>query len=1346
MVLCWIALKKTCNLHTRQEQRLRQTLTDVSTEPLPNTSKSLSQEKSTDSDCLKPPSSSCNMPECVSHCLKDSDFRVPGCSGSSVPLLPHLSRDLISPTYKCFSEIYTKHESCLSFSLIQDSTKPQPSGAKASVMKGLMESSITDLLSSQSFSSQHCQATFQLQPLSPQSDSLESDTATAPVSDLYIFESETQDFILSPNVSPHKIKCPEYQPLSQTGEKEAGDSDTHVVMCDSAQYHLGSTQERTMMDDESDIQDTSLRPPAVVTCEVGLMLVNDATQAESTGLSPQPWRSDSPTEVWQDACQYLAGDDAKDRDVLVKTVHSVIQGGLSATSDLSFLPGETQVSGSNPEVNDWIGWSSDEARGPPVERWPSVDSWASALSDWTGIITAPPEDITAAFAEIGAEIDALTQTLADVNTLAEPEVHSQEPVVKTQAQPSMIFQDHPLEAQNIPASSGLSGQSCLSLCFEAAAPEFQGKERSKSVDSLCDSTPTTQGDKEPEETHSSQAESSLCSTHQHSPMGSSDTTVTSADRHSVDVTAVTLFPGSASSGNLDISHFDGYVESLDTDIFITNDGDPIILNIIEDTDLEGQNAPAEPFGDGFYEVTGGHRDSQQGFVAEQETQRSRGPAEVDVGGNESSPDFHLLTKDTLKNIHVPGEDTQPALPINVSADTSPDLDGACQVEPQSGGPKFITPIAPLSIGLSPVCQTSSSLEGDQTCAKRSLNDNSGLRCDHVQPCVLWPSSDGITDKASLEGDEELIHKEENIIESSPEEQYKHNANINNCFTNRKTIIEEIHDLSRELSNLVVVPADHFIISEEKRVAYITLDLNDPFVSRATKPTTADIQSEKPELNQETNEKMPHKTHKNTSESKTRSKKDKVGGHHHGAQLSKKQECPHVSAQQQTCYKQEAHPYTAENLKSENIQAGLEGREAKSVIDGEVATEKTPSKPHVKKKKKHGQSTTAVRSVPPVEVESGAKPSGAKGRIDMFEAKLGAKPGKAEKDSNQTDEKKSQQPEDKAATGQQPPEHTDHKGSQPKNGTSPLNDDAIKRRRLSGDKFGKIVSVLESKLPKADVPVKAKGEEPKLEAGANRKKAYSEVVKQKIPPKEELKVLQPIQAVSVSGDPQSLCLWCQFGAVLSDCTVTWSREGRVLAEIKRSAGDESRVSLTVSNASHKDLGKYQCQLTSLHGSVTLDYLLTYEVLSEIVIPPSPKNISSALVQVGNEEEDVHCSRLMFKDDFLSDKCFGENHPVSIITEKAHFGEGMHRRAFRTKLQAGQIPLLVPGHSCVLKVHNSISYGTKNNDELVQKNFSLAVEECQVQSTAREYIKEYTAVAQSIEAYGESPRVSDMFNKL
>lgn len=95
-------------------------------------------------------------------------------------------------------------------------------------------------------------------------------------------------------------------------------------------------------------------------------------------------------------------------------------------------------------------------------------------------------------------------------------------------------------------------------------------------------------------------------------------------------------------------------------------------------------------------------------------------------------------------------------------------------------------------------------------------------------------------------------------------------------------------------------------------------------------------------------------------------------------------------------------------------------------------------------------------------------------------------------------------------------------------------------------------------------------------------------------------------------------------------------------------------------------------------------------------------------MGTEEEDAHFSRLIFKEDFLSDQSFGENHPVSIITEKAHFGEGMHRRAFRTKLHTGVMPLLLPGHGCVLKVHTAISYGTKSNDELIQKNFTLAVE--------------------------------------
>lgn len=584
---------------------------DKSTKTLSTVSKRLSQEKSTASDCLKPLLSSYNVAECLSLCsdpaTKDDDFRVCSYFGLPepvLPLLPHLSHDLISPLSESFSEFYIKEEPAIPLSLSQENSTSQPFGAMPPTSEGLKELSVTEPLSSRGFSSEHSQAIYLLRSLSDQSDSLEGDKAIAPVSDLYIFESETQDFIVSPNIDPQEIKCPEYQPLSQTGGGKADpDGDTHVLMCDSekvvTQYHHGSSEERTSVDNESDLSHharSGPRPPAVDACEEGLVSVNDARQgkAEATDLTAQPRRSDSPVELWLDACQYLAGEDTEDMDVLDKTGHSVTQGGLMATSDWSFPPGETQVSGYNPDGSERIGWSGDDTRGrrPPVERWSSEDSWASALSDWTGIIASPPEDFTAAFTEIGAEIDALTQALAEVNTHIDTETSregkGQEPAVQVQSQPPMGVRDRPLEPQNIPESPVLSGQSCLSLCLEAAGPELRDREGSQSVESLCDSTPSTRGEKEPEEIPSSQAERCPCPTHQRSSMGSSGAIVASPGGYGLDV-----ITGSTSSAELDLSHFGRYVESFETDIFISNKEDPIILNIIEDTDLEGQNAAAE---------------------------------------------------------------------------------------------------------------------------------------------------------------------------------------------------------------------------------------------------------------------------------------------------------------------------------------------------------------------------------------------------------------------------------------------------------------------------------------------------------------------------------------------------------------------------------------------------------------------------------------------------------------------------------------------------------------------------------------------------------------------------------
>ncbi|KAM9841656.1 alpha-protein kinase 2 [Aulostomus maculatus] len=1209
---------------------------------------------------------------------KDDDLRVYGFCDSSEPILPLLSPELIPPS----SELYSKHESVL-----KEKSSLQPFGGLSA-----FESSTEQPLPS--FSSEHSQASFR--SLSHQSDSLESDSDVTPMPDLYIFESDTRDVILSPNVDPQEIRGPEYPTFTHTEGVEVLRYDSAEVL----RHHQGSVKEWAVMDNESDVsQHTGPSPTAA--CETDLMSVNDVRhgKVEVNGLTSQGKRSDSPIELWLDACQYLAGEDTDNPDILGKMDQCVIQEGLSATNDFTLQPEQTQVSGYKAEGSSRIGWSGDDTKGwgPPVERWSSVDSWASALSDWTELITASPEEITSSFTEIGAEIDALTQALAEVNTHVDSETLKGDQQ-EAQTQPAMGVQDQLLEEQNIPESPVLSGQSHLSFRLEAAGPELKEVEGSQSAESLCDSTATTQEEKE--------AQAAPCPRCQHSSMTSPG---------GYNGVTTTLTPGC--TVDLDLSHFDLCVESLEGEIFISKE--QITLKIIEDTDLIGQDTSVEliseqPSSDGVCEVTKEHR-----VQPTSETKQGCEPAVVDHDGIEASADLHSLATQTLRNSHVQGVDGEPGwhinVPTHVSLDTLADLDGTGQVEPQWGSPKFIMPLAPLSISSSLRCRTSTSLEGDQTSAKESFSDNRDLTRDHVSPL---PTTYGITDTPYLEGDKQLIHKKESTIDFAEGQQDLH--------TERKTIIEGINDLSREVSSLSDVAADHFVISAKNRVAFITLDLSDPFVSRSA------VQSEKAELNPKKAEKMPHKTNKSSSESKTRSKKEKSAVQHH--QTSKKQDTHHVPAQQ-TCKQKETPP--AEN---QDMAPELEDKQDKRVTEAGVAAEK--AKPHGKKKKKHGQSAAGVKSVvePPVEVENGAKAKTAKGRIDMFEAKLGAKAAKPQKDSDPPGRAGKPQPEPRQ--GGKPPHHTEHEDHPAK--TSPLNDDIVKRRRLSEDKFGKLVSVLETKLAKPPgVSTQVKSDSVK-DVGATRRKAYSEVVKQKTAlPKEDPKVVQPIQAASVSGDPQSLCLWCQFAAVSSDYTVTWRREGVALAEVKRSAGDESRVSLTVSNTSHKDLGKYQCCLSSLQGSVTLDYLLTYEVLSEIVIPPTPKTISDAAVEVGMEEEDVNCSRLLFKEDFLSEQHFGENHPVSIVTEKTHFGEGMHRRAFRTKLQAGQVPLLLPGHSCVLKVHNAISYGTKNNDELIQKNFTLAVEECQVQNTAREYIKEYTAAAQAVEAFGQVPEIIPIY---
>nr|XP_015194273.1 PREDICTED: alpha-protein kinase 2 isoform X2 [Lepisosteus oculatus] len=300
-----------------------------------------------------------------------------------------------------------------------------------------------------------------------------------------------------------------------------------------------------------------------------------------------------------------------------------------------------------------------------------------------------------------------------------------------------------------------------------------------------------------------------------------------------------------------------------------------------------------------------------------------------------------------------------------------------------------------------------------------------------------------------------------------------------------------------------------------------------------------------------------------------------------------------------------------------------------------------------------------------------------------------------------------------------------------------NEELAKRIRLSDEGVDKDTSEVECQKPelgKNDYSGQLKKNERKASTEMTHKKPHKEPHTEKQQEEKTPNILQNIQAERNLEDSGNISLCCQFGNIHTDCSITWIKDGSVLAEVERSTGDESPVFFTIVKASNKDVGIYQCQLKSSLGNVSLDYCFSLEALNEL-IPCQNHKVA--------EGENIKCTELMFRDDFLSDQYFGDNQYGSITTEEDHFGEGMHRKAFRTTIVDGLKSLFHPGHPCVLKVHNSISYGTKTNEELVQKNYDLAVEECHVQNTARQYLKAYTEIAMSTEGFGDIPEIIPIY---
>ncbi|KAG5834607.1 hypothetical protein ANANG_G00263250 [Anguilla anguilla] len=679
---------------------------------------------------------------------------------------------------------------------------------------------------------------------------------------------------------------------------------------------------------------------------------------------------------------------------------------------------------------------------------------------------------------------------------------------------------------------------------------------------------------------------------------------------------------------------------------------------------------------------------------------------------------------------------------------------------------FIMPLAPIcrrNIHLN--TDTYATLKGDQQQAKFSETDRnwtfdtSGAFSSRNQTelldsgtgktaCPDFPSGQDDHDEklafcCAQSLDEDLLKP------SSPGDTQQHLSVDERSYKTSGTVVSS--NFSKEFSKLLTLTGDAFLVCEENKTAYITLDLNDP-VCYATWPGlengnrtdyTSALEYMKTNKTrcvcegEEKGPKMPHKTSRTSSGSKTSTghkSKEKPAGHREKS----KQATAQATKKQET-------PIPESLVTSESPTANL-GCKALSVTDVETKEmiEKCPKSRGKKKKKQSQHSSGKAEAETLIEVESGARPKTAEGKTDTFDASLTGQAGGSDKLSALTSQTNclliQKQSEVKNVTAKvkgkgtvfdSPVTATDTVESQSAGLAKQRGQRILKCRHLFENKDGKRPA--ESKPQKSSVLVKK--EEQAVAAAAGQRKAYSEVVKQKPQTHEAPKVLQNIRAEKLSDDPGSIGLRCQFSALSVESSVVWTKEGVILEQVKRSACDESLLSFTISIPSSKDLGRYQCCLSCPLGTLSSEFYLTSDVLSELL--PSQDHHAAEVVE--GVEEDVKCTPLLFKEDFLSEQYFGENQPASILTEQVHFGEGMHRRAFRTKLLDSMLPVFSPGLSCVLKVHNVISQGTRNNEELIHKNYSLAVEECSVQNTAREYIKAYTTVAKSAEEFGEVPEI-------
>lgn len=367
-------------------------------------------------------------------------------------------------------------------------------------------------------------------------------------------------------------------------------------------------------------------------------------------------------------------------------------------------------------------------------------------------------------------------------------------------------------------------------------------------------------------------------------------------------------------------------------------------------------------GNALVEVTG-DKVSQLGLVFEEECQSSFTSQRISaytsdknltdrVSGKERrhGSDVALHTCPSQSNSHVSSETGRAeGNPTFVHFNTE-----ECTVKPKEEErntfPQFIMPFAPLNtrntflhnsllkspqdgLDLPPKGIINEiHLKSDQ---KSVSSDDSSEGRFHTCPDQSLSSSSGDTDDPSIKG------------------------------TRRKAEYSDTCDISKELSKLILLTRQRFMVSEDRHVAYVTLDLEEPSLSNFSFSNC----KERPKTDN-----MPHKTSKTLSDGKTHSKhKEKPAAkQQHEIQTSKKQDCQPPSQMKEEF-----------NTKGD----ACEDRPV-TVIETIVITEKIAPKTQGKKKKKHAQhGTTKSENDPPSDIGSKSIQNSMSGKPGNFDVKV-----------------------------------------------------------------------------------------------------------------------------------------------------------------------------------------------------------------------------------------------------------------------------------------------------------------------------------------------------------------------